>query len=250
MGTIPYCTYLLYLSVMKSLVKLIFLLLLISGCRKDGPLYDGNCSGDCVILTGKLVVQQTGMGLPGVDLKFNFKGRPTGFGAGKTDFLGVSQTRADGVYFFSIPKEYFLSAGNNGVLVISASPPNYVNAHINEDEYLAGINFPLTDSLVTIDLHIWKASPLKVRVKTGSITSFDQFYFTQTFGGAYSFNNTVKGRRSFDTTFNKVTASDIPTYIIWKTRPLGYNSSGAVLSGSDSVIVAAGSSGDVFIQLP
>ena len=234
----------------KILLHFFILLIFFSSCRKKGQLYDGNCNGECLTIRGKLVVEQTGSGLANTELNFYFDRNSTGFGGpGRTDFLGVSQTKPDGTYSFSIPRKDY--SGVNGRLVIKSVPPNYVNQNINETDELAIISmYPLPDTIITLNLSIWKASPLRIRVKTGNTTSFDQFYFTQIFRPAVRFNNSVKGRRSFDTTFYRSTASDVTTFIYWKTGSLGLNPGSTILSGSDSIIVATGSSGDISIQLP
>lgn len=239
-----------YLKIMKKILLYFSILFFFSSCRKDGPLYDGTCSGDCITVTGKLTVQQTGIGLEGADLKFYFERNSSGLGGNpKTDFLGVIKTELDGFYLFKISRKDFIS--QNGRLIIKTDLPNYVNRKINSDDEIERINlFPSTDTTVTLNLSLWNASPLRIRVRTGNSTSFDQFYFTQIFGSAISYNNSVRGRRNFDTTFFKLTASDVRTFINWKTGSLGLNSGSTILSGSDSIILVSGSSGDIFIQLP
>ena len=234
----------------KLLLPFFTLLISFSSCRKTGQLYDGNCNGECLTITGKLVVEQTGSGIANTELNFYFDRNSSGFGGlGRTDFLGISKTKSDGTYSFSIPRKDY--SGVNGRLVVKPVPPNYVNRNINETDELAVISmFPLPDTIITLNLSIWDASPLRIRVKTGNTTSFDQFYFTQEFRPAFRFNNSVNGRRSFDTTFYRFTATNVLTYISWNTRSLGLNTGSTILRGRDSIIVAAGSSGDVFIQLP
>ena len=131
---------------MKKIPLFFSILFFISSCRKDGPLYDGTCSGDCITITGKLTVQQTGIGLGGADLKFYFERNSSGIGGNpKTDFLGVIKTESDGVYIFKIPRNNFINqngglfSSENGRLIIKTDLPNYVNRKINADDEIERI---------------------------------------------------------------------------------------------------------------
>ncbi len=225
--------------------------LFLSSCKKDHNPSDGTCTGDCVNIEGKLIVQQTGIGLVGADLNFYFDKNSSGLGGNpQTIFLGTVKTQLDGNYVFSTPRSDFKS--RNGRIVVKTNLLNFVNARINVDDVLKTINLNWrTDTIIPTNLLIWNASPLRIRVKSGTITTFDQFYFNQLFGYAFSNkNSSVTGRRNFDTTFLRLTGSNINTYINWSTQSLNSNTGSTILSGRDSIVVSSGSSGDMLIQLP
>jgi hypothetical protein len=235
---------------MKTILAILALFMIaFSSCRKDGPRYGGNCTGDCYTFKGRLIEQQTGNGLSGIEVRFYFDKFSSGLGGnGSTQFLGTSITQADGSYKFSIPKKPYIYS--RGRLVIAGSIPGYVNQSVNETDHFTAMNIEnITDSVINKELKTWKAAPLKIRVVTVTNTGFDQFYFSQLFGSARSYNNQVYGRRAFDTTFNIQTASGIPTYINWRTGNLYGNTGSVSFAGSDTITVASGSSGLIVIQL-
>ena len=226
---------------MRCILFLVTLVFSIVSCRKDGPVYDGNCIGDCLVLQGKVVEQQTQLPLQNFKVGIYYKHPPDLFAGSRTEHIGEVTTRPDGSYSFAFPKKAYTA----GTIQFRGGIPGYINKNFEE-----GVNtitaFKLqnvqSDTLVT-ELKLWRSALLKVRVKTTTITGFNTFFFNNTFHGSYFGTYSVHGNRSFDTTFNILTASDIPTYIVWRTLQ------GPLLQGNDTIVVPSASVGNLLIEL-
>ncbi len=89
---------------MKTLLTYTTLFLTIffaSSCRKDkNPLFDGvNCSGNCYVLTGKLIDSAANSGVATGEINFYFNDN-TGTFSNKKIFLGRAITDLNGDYTF------------------------------------------------------------------------------------------------------------------------------------------------------
>ena len=216
------------------------MLFAIISCKKDRPIYDGNCTGNCFVLQGKVVEQQTQTPLGNIKIGIYFK-HPSGGLGSSTDHLGEITTKLDGSYFFSFPK----SAYSQGLIKFQGGIQGYINDNFQEGiNTIASVRTDyIQQDTITTELKLWKSAFLKIHVATSTITNFNSFFFNNTFQGSYFGVYSVPGNRSFDTTFNILTASDIPTYITWSTTQ------GTILRGKDTVIVPSGTVGNLLIQL-
>ena len=220
----------------------ILIFLLFNSCKKEGPLFDGGCADDCYVLQGKLIEQQTGNGLSDVELGIYYRHSPSSFSSKKTDWLGKIITKADGTYSFSFPRRTYRGLGGN--VVITGVKDRYMHDMIYDENDLAIFKLGVDDDTIVHNLNLWKASLLKVRVVTTTTTNFNLFYFSHDFfGTSGSINKSIMGNRNFDTTYFIQTASDIKTYINWRTEQ------GITLSGRDSIVVPFDSTGSILIQL-
>ncbi|MBC7935105.1 MAG: hypothetical protein H7Y86_07080 [Rhizobacter sp.] len=225
--------------------KLLFVALFFAGlysCKKDRG-FDGNCTGSCFTFEGRILEKQTGSVLENAGIKFYYKKPPTLSGGTGRDYLGVATSGSDGSYYFSFPKSSTYYTGGN--FIVETSKEGYI-AGISEVDISYG-----ADSVFSNDRSLWKAAPLTIRVRTVNNTNFDRFYFNQFYGDVslFNFDPIDKNRQPFDVTYNLQTAADIPTRINWRTTNLNPNTGSTILQGSDTIIVAAGTSGNLLIGL-
>src|SRR6476620_12380823 len=85
---------------MRTLLT-ITIIVLLTACIKTKQEFDGvNCSGNCYILTGKVVDTPSNAGLQGVELRFYY--RPPGYTLIRdpTRYLGKAMTNSNGDYKF------------------------------------------------------------------------------------------------------------------------------------------------------
>ncbi len=221
-------------------ILIITILFITISCKKDKPIYNGTCTGDCRVLQGKVVEQQTGMPLENIMIRIYYKEASVLFGNGETH-LGDTRTNSEGFYSFAFPK----GAYSDGRIQLRAGISGYINRFFEEGfNTIASLNIePNQTDTIENELKLWKSAFLKIRVSTSTTTNFTKFYFNNKFPGSHYGVYSVPGNRTFDTTFTILTASDIPTFIVWTTQQ------GSIISGADTVIVPFGTVGNLAIQL-
>ena len=230
---------------MKIFLTLLLFMLILISCKKDVGS-NGDCTNNCLTFNGRLIEKQSGNGLEGVPIKLFYDYPSALFGNKANDYLGTTTTLSDGTYSFSLARSSTYNTG--GKIILTGEKEGYIDGAA---DWLTAWNVSsTTDSVFTRELELWKSAPLNIRVRTVTTSNFDQFYFNHFFGNVSFIDPEPirKNRQPFDITFRLLTAADIPTRINWTTSNL--NGSGSViLSGSDTIVVASGTTGNLLIEL-
>ncbi len=231
---------------MRTLLSVITFLtttLLINSCRKDkDPLFDGmTCSGNCYILTGKLIDSAVNSVIANGEVKFYFDDI-TGTFSNKKTYLGRVLTNANGDYTFKFDGSqfnnvsgYYYAEAFKGNLFADLLYPNRV-ATFNLDTSIYDLpfiqNFPL-----------FRPATIKVRVIAANITNFQ--YLTISYDYGKVGNGIVfNGGRTIDTTITWKTAGDIRTFVQGDAVGNGVN-----IQKRDSIIIQTNNTGQIEIRL-
>lgn len=193
------------------LVSLLFLLV---ACRKSKPEFDGvNCSGNCYILTGKIVDTPSNSSLQGVQLKFYF--RPVGYALfwDPTRYLGKTTTDGNGNYKFTFDGTKYKAT--QGHFIAEATKKGYFYDPMNQNEvanfYLdsAQFNIPFVQNFI-----LFRSATLHVRFQATNVTNF-QFLTFMYYYDARGTGIVLNGNRAIDTTVTFQTAGDVRTFVQW-----------------------------------
>ena len=223
---------------MKQLTIILLLIFTFTACRKNTPLFDGqSCSGNCYILTGKLLEAQSNSPLSNTQLKFYF--RPTGYFLffDPTKYLGRVNTASDGSYTFKFDSQDFQNT--SGYFRIEGGKRGYIYKYMGEEiEDKELLIFYLDSSKINVlqvnNLVLYKTASLKFKIKASTITSFLFLTVTYSYGpGGYGV--VLNGNRMIDTTVAFKTAADLPTYVSWDAVGNGVN-----INRKDTLVVASG----------
>jgi len=222
-----------------TLVTMIF----VASCRKDkDPIFDGvNCSGNCYILTGKLLDSATNTGIASGEIKFYFNDN-TGTFSNKKIYLGRAGTDANGNYTFKFDgnrfnnvRGYYYAEAFKGNMFYDPFYPNRVSI-FNLDTSFYNLpfiqNFPL-----------FRPATVKVRIATSSITNFQYLTVSYSYGKVGS-GIVFNGGRTIDTTITWKTAGDLRTFIQADAVGNGVN-----IQKRDTLVVPTNNTGQIEIRL-
>ena len=198
------------------IITLIFLLV---ACRKTKPEFDGvNCSGNCYILTGKIVDTPSNSGLQGVGLKFYY--RPSAY-AWFSDYIGKTTSAANGDYKFQFEGTKYKTG--QGYFLIQATKSGYFYDALNQNEVAV---FSLDSSRFNIpfiqNFALFRPAKLTVRFRATTITNFEFLTFTYNYGNT-GYGIVLNGNQTIDTTVTFKTAGDIRTFVQWDASGNGIN---------------------------
>lgn len=221
-----------YHLLFKSLIP-ITLVLLLNSCRKTTPEFDGiNCTGNCYILTGRVVDTPSNEGLQVVELKFFY--RPTGYAllTNTTRYLGKTTTNQRGEYKFKFDGTAFKDDG--GYYRIQAVKAGYFYGHLNQND----ISFNLDSTAFNVpfnqDFALYRAAKLTVRFVASTVINFDFLTFSYNYG-PFGTGIIFPGGRKIDTTITYQTAGDISSFVQWEAT--GNN---IKIQKKDTLLVASG----------
>ena len=222
-----------YRLLLKLLIPISFFLLL-NSCRKTTPEFDGiNCTGNCYILTGRVIDTPSNAGLQGVELKFFY--RPPGYAllTNPTRYLGKTTTNQRGEYNFRFDGTGFKEDG--GYYKIQAVKAGYFYGNLNQNDIRefdldsADFNVPFNQ-----DFALYRVAKLTVRFVASTVTSFDFLTFSYNYGPLGT-GIIFPGGRKIDTTITYQTAGDISTFVQW-----GATGSNINIRKKDTLVVARG----------
>jgi hypothetical protein len=232
---------------MKTLLTIITLtltLLFVNSCRKNNDaLFDGiNCSGNCFILTGKLLDSAANAGIASGEIKFFFIDI-TGTFSSKTRYLGRAMTDANGNYTFKFDASRFNSA--TGYYYAEAFSGNmfggdqmYPNRVSTFDLDTSLYNLPFIQNFA-----LFRPATVKVRVVASTVTNF-QFLTVDYSYGKVGQGIIFNGNRSIDTTITWKTAGDLRTFVQASAVGNGVN-----IQKRDTLIVPTNSTRQIEIRL-
>jgi hypothetical protein len=204
-------------------VKTIFflsVLILLVGCDKPG-INGGKCSGNCYVLTGKVVDTPSNAGLKGVELKFYHR-TSGGWIFDPTTYLGRTSTNADGEYTFQFDGTNYKKG--TGYFLLEPIKSGYFYTSPSSDEvkkfYLDSSNFNIP---VDQRIRLFRKATMQVRIRPTSGTKFEFLtilyqHGTNATGIALNRNQIV------DTTITFQTAGDIHTLVQWSAVGNGVSS--------------------------
>ncbi|MFT3826451.1 MAG: hypothetical protein QM731_21200 [Chitinophagaceae bacterium] len=220
---------------MKYFVLFILCGVTLTACFKDNtiPSYDGtSCAGECYVLAGRITEKQSGNGLAGVELKFYFK--PAGYAIiDNRDYLGVARTGTDGSYSFSFPGKKYRSP--QGYFIMQGSKEGYIYFNTGSTEIMTFLlDSTRLNSPVVNNIALYKASTLKINVKTDSITNFNFLTVTYSYGNG-GYGQALNGGAPINQTLTYKTAADMPTFIQWNAY-----GNGVSISRKDTIVVPSG----------
>lgn len=217
-------------------------MLFINSCRKNKALFDGvNCTGNCFILTGKLIDSAANTGIANGEIKFFFNDN-TGTFYTKKFYVGRAITDAAGNYTFTfdgsrfkVPRGYYYAEAYKGNMFSNQVYHNRV-ATFNLDTTF--YNVPFHQNFV-----LFRPATLKVRVVASTITNFQFLTIYYNYGKAGT-GIVFNGGRKIDTTFTWKTAGDVRTFIHSSAVGNGVN-----VQKSDTLTVPTGETRQMVIQL-
>jgi hypothetical protein len=218
---------------MRTLIVFSIILLLVS-CRKSKPEFDGiNCSGNCYILTGRVVDTPSNSGLQGVAVKFYY--RPSGytFLGDPTHYLGKTTTNANGEYKFQFDGTKYKT--NAGYYRINATKNGYVYDPLNQNDVKIfnldsnQFNIPLNQ-----DFPLFRPAKLTVRIRAAITINFEFLTFTYSYGNSGT-GIILNGKRTIDTTVTFQTAGDVRTFVQWNA-----GGNGVAIKKNDTLFVTRG----------
>lgn len=232
------------MKILLTITTLTLTLLFVNSCRKSNDaLFDGvNCTGNCYVLTGKLIDSALNSGISGGEIKFYFKDI-TGTFSSKTIYLGRSITDANGNYSFRFDGNrfknfmgyYYAEAFNGSMFGGDQLYPNRV-ATFDLDTSLFNVpfiqNFPL-----------FRPATVKVRVVATASTNF-QFLTVDYSYGKVGQGIVFNGGRSIDTTITWKTAGDLRTFVQADAVGNGVN-----IQKRDTLIVPTNNTRQIEIRL-
>jgi hypothetical protein len=225
---------------MRTLLT-ITIVFLLTACRKTKPEFDGvNCSGNCYVLTGKVIDTPSNIGLKGVELKFYY--RPPGYALfwDPTRYLGNTTSNSIGEYKFQFDGIKYKTGV--GYYKIQASKNGYFYDPLNQNDvkifYLdsSQFNLPLKQ-----DFALFRPATLTVRFRATTITNFEFLTFSYYYA-APGTGIILNGRRTIDTTITFKTAGDINTIVQWNAAGNGVN-----IRRSDTLFTTSG--GNILYQI-
>jgi len=218
-------------------------MLFVSSCRKDkDPLFDGvTCSGNCYILTGKLIDSAANTGIASGEIKFYFKDN-TGTFSNKKIYLGRTITNANGDYSFKFDgsrfnnvRGYYYAEAFKGDMFFDPFYPNQVATFDLDTSFY---NLPFTQNFP-----LFRPATVKVRVVASTVTNFQ--YLTVSYSYGKIGNGIVfNGGRSIDTIITWKTAGDLRTFIQADAVGNGVN-----ILKRDTVIVQTNNTRQIEIRL-
>ena len=226
-----------------SISTLIVTILFVSSCHKNNDaLFDGlNCSGNCYILTGKLIDSVVNSGLADGEIKFYFNDNTGTFSNNKI-YLGKSISNAEGSYTFrfdgsrfnNVSGYYFAEAHKDNLF----ADPFYPNRVATFDLDTSLFNVPFIQNFP-----LFRPATVKVRVIATSVTNFQ--YLTVSYGyGKVGSGIVFNGGRAIDTTIIWNTAGDLRTFIQGDAVGNGVN-----IQRRDTLIVPTNSTRQIEIRL-
>ncbi|RYE14359.1 MAG: hypothetical protein EOP45_19755 [Sphingobacteriaceae bacterium] len=231
------------MKLLLFVIAFLTLTILISSCRKDkDPLFDGvTCSGNCYILTGKLIDSAVNRGIASGEVKFYFNDI-TGTFSNKKYYLGKAVTGVNGDYIFKFDgsrfnkvRGYYYAEAFKGNMFADLSYPNRV-ATFDLDTSIYGLpfiqNFPL-----------FRPATIRVRVIVTSTTNFQFLTISYTYGKVGN-GIVFNGGRKIDTTITWKTAGDLRTFVQSDAVGNGIN-----IQKRDSIVITTNSTGQIEIRL-
>jgi hypothetical protein len=225
------------------ITTLLLAILFINSCRKDkDPLFDGvNCSGNCYILTGKLIDSAANTGIASGEIKFYFRDN-TGTFSNKKIYLGIAVTDANGNYTFKFDgsrfndvRGYYYAEAFKGNMF---SDPLYPNQVATFDLDTSFYNLPFIQNFA-----LFRPAIVKLRVIASSITNFQYLTVSYSYGKVSS-GIVFNGGRTIDTTITWKTAGDIRTFIQGDAVGNGVN-----IQKRDTVVVPTNDTRQIEIRL-
>jgi hypothetical protein len=206
-------------------------MLFVCSCRKKDPLFDGvTCSGNCYILTGKLIDSAANTGIARGEIKF-YLDETTGPFSSQKRFLGRATTDENGNYSFKFDGNrlknakgyYYAEAFSGNMFGENQSFPNRVATfYLDTSIY----NLPFIQNFA-----LFHPATVKVRVIASTVTNFQFLTVSYNYGkvgGGIVFN----GNRSIDTTITWKTAGDLKTFVHASATGNGVN-----IEKRDSLII-------------
>jgi len=205
-------------------------------------MFDGvNCSGNCYILTGKLLDSAANTGIASGEIKFYFNDN-TGIFSNKMIYLGRAITDANGNYTFKFDgnrfnnvRGYYYVEAFKGNMFYDPFYPNRVSTfHLDTSFYNLPFiqNFPL-----------FRPATVKVRIVASSITNFQYLTVSYSYGKGGS-GIVFNGGRTIDTTIAWKTAGDLRTFIQADAVGNGVN-----IQKRDTLVVPANNTRQIEIRL-
>ena len=198
---------------MRTLLT-ITIIVLLTACIKTKQDFDGvNCSGNCYILTGKVIDTPSNAGLQGVELKFYY--RPPGYTliSDPSRYLGKTTTNSNGDYKFQFDGTKY-KAGT-GFYRIVATKSGYFYDPFNQNDVKI---FDLDSSQFNVpfnqDFALFRPAKLAVRFRATTVTNFEFLTFVYHYGTRGT-GIILNGRRTIDTTITFQTAGDVGTFVQW-----------------------------------
>ena len=230
---------------MRSFLTYIILLLtliLVNSCRKQkNPLFDGvNCSGNCFILTGKLLDSASNAGIASGEIKFFFRDN-TGTFSNKKIFLGRTITGTNGNYTFKFEGSRF----NNirGYYYAEAYKGNFFSEPYYQNRVgVFNLDTSFYDIPFTQNFPLFRPATIKVRVIVSNVTNFQYLTVSYSYGKAGT-GIVLNGGRRIDTTITWKTAGDIRTFIQGAAAGNGIN-----IVKRDTVIIPENKIGQIEIR--
>ena len=228
---------------MKTILTITTIMLFVSSCRKDKyPLFDGvTCSGNCYILTGKLIDSAANTGISGGEIKFYFKDN-TGTSSSKKIYLGKATTNANGDYSFKFDgsrfnnvRGYYYAEAFKGDMFFDPIYENQVSVFDLDTSFY---NLPFIQNFP-----LFKPATVKVRVIASTITNFQYLTVSYSYGKMGS-GIIFNGGRSIDTTITWKTAGDLRTFIQADAVGNGIN-----IIKKDTVFIQTNNTGQIEIRL-
>jgi len=200
-------------------ITIIFLLI---ACRKTKPEFDGvNCSGNCYILTGKVVDTPSNAALQGVELKFYY--RPSGYALfnDPTRYLGKTTTNSNGEYKFQFDGTKYKTGA--GYYRIQATKSGYFYDPLNQNDVkIFNLDSSQFNAPFNQDFALFRPAKLAVRFRATTVTNFEFLTFSYHYGIPGT-GIILNGRRTIDTTITFQTAGDVRTFIQWDAAGNGVN---------------------------
>lgn len=219
-------------------------MLFVISCRKNNDaLFDGvNCSGNCYILTGKLIDSAANSGIARGKIKFYFKDI-TGTFSSKTRFLGSATTDVNGNYTFkfdgsgfkNVMGYYYADAFSGNMFGGDQMYPNRVATFDLDTSFY---NLPFIQSFP-----LFRSATVKVRVIASTITNFRSLTVNYSYGKVGQ-GIVFNGNRSIDTTITWKTAGDLRTFIQASAVGNGVN-----IQKRDTLIIPTSNTGQIEIRL-
>jgi hypothetical protein len=230
------------MKTLSAIAVFLLIILLLLSCRKDkDPLFDGvNCSGNCYILSGRLIDSVSKTGIADGEIRFYFQDN-TGTFSSKKIYLGRTATNADGGYRFSFDGSktdnklgYYYAEAFKGYMFADLVYPNRVNTfHLDSSSY----NIPFEQNFP-----MFRPAYLKVRVIAANVTNF-QFLTVSYSYGKTGIGLIFHGGRNIDTVITWKTAGDLNTFV--KADAVG---NGVQIERSDTVLVGMNSTQQIVLR--
>lgn len=229
----------------------LFLIVLLTACKKVA-LFDGvTCEGRCYILTGRLRELATGKPLEAKPLRF-FHERDGGLIPIRPyDFLGFTLTAYDGSYQFRFPSKKFENARE--YFYVEFDLDGYVPAFseflMPENRLTFNLDTSMIDRPQTIDIGVYYPAYLSFRVISDGAVQSRRVLIDYHFADAYK-SARINKNGAIDTTIGPfVVGADVPVAIDWKaSNDTIFGGGPFIVREIDSIILARNERATVTIR--